>query len=176
MCIRDSVGAFPLAMRNLGELGLDATLHAVAASGRPLLGICLGMQVLFEHSEEFGTTDGLGLIGGAVTPLQAPGLRIPHIGWNDVRFERPSPLTAGLPGSGCAFYHVHSMAAHPSDPADVVGTTEYGERFATMVARGSVLGVQFHPEKSSGPGLNMLAGFLGLCAASPADQAAAART
>ena len=170
------VGAFPLAMRNLGELGLDATLHAVAASGRPLLGICLGMQVLFEHSEEFGTTDGLGLIGGAVTPLQAPGLRIPHIGWNDVRFERPSPLTAGLPGSGCAFYHVHSMAAHPSDPADVVGTTEYGERFATMVARGSVLGVQFHPEKSSGPGLNMLAGFLGLCAASPADQAAAART
>ena len=71
---------------------------------------------------------------------------------------------------------MHSLAAHPSDPADVVGTTEYGERFATMVARGSVLGVQFHPEKSSGPGLNMLAGFVGLCAAVPADQAAAART
>ena len=110
------VGAFPLAMRNLGEFGLDATLHAVAASGRPLLGICLGMQVLFERSEEFGSTDGLGLIAGAVTPLQAPGLRIPHIGWNDVRFERPSPLTAGLPGSGCAFYHVHSLAARPERP------------------------------------------------------------
>ena len=157
------VGAFPLAMRNLSELGLDTTLRAVASSGRPLLGICLGMQVLFERSDEFGRTAGLGLIPGVVTPLDAHGLRIPHIGWNEVRFERPSPLTADLPASGCAFYHVHSLAVRPRDAADVVGSTEYGERFATIVARGSVLGVQFHPEKSSGPGLRMLAGFTALC-------------
>jgi glutamine amidotransferase len=168
------VGAFPLAMRNLGGLGLDGVLRAVAAAGRPLLGICLGMQVLFERSEEFGATPGLGLIPGAVTPLGAFGLRIPHIGWNEVRFEQPSPLTAGLPEAGCAFYHVHSLAARPSEAADVVGSTEYGERFATIVARGSVLGVQFHPEKSSGPGLRMLAAFTGLCRAGavPVDRAA----
>jgi glutamine amidotransferase len=167
------VGAFPLAMRNLGALGLDEVLRAVAAAGRPLLGICLGMQVLFDGSEEFGTSPGLGLIPGAVTPLAANGLRIPHIGWNEVRFEQPSPLTAGLPEAGCAFYHVHSLAARPSEASDVVGSTEYGERFATIVARGSVLGVQFHPEKSSGPGLRMLAGFTGLCRGGtvPADRA-----
>jgi glutamine amidotransferase len=171
------VGAFPLAMRNLEALGLDAVLRSVAAAGRPLLGICLGMQVLFDGSEEFGATPGLGLIPGCVTPLSARGLRIPHIGWNDVRFEQPSPLTAGLPKAGCAFYHVHSLVARPSEATDVVGSTEYGERFASMVARGSVLGVQFHPEKSSGPGLRMLAGFTGLCRAGtvPADRAGAVR-
>jgi glutamine amidotransferase len=171
------VGAFPLAMRNLNALGLDAALRAVAVAGRPLLGICLGMQVLFERSEEFGTTAGLGLIPGAVTPLATGGLRVPHIGWNEVRFERPSPLTAGLPEVGCAFYHVHSLAARPSEAADVVASTEYGERFATIVARGSVLGVQFHPEKSSGHGLRMLAGFTDLCrpGLAPVDRAAALR-
>ena len=121
--------------------------------GTPLLGICLGMQLLFDRSDELEPTPGLGLIAGEVTRLQAGGLRIPHIGWNEVRFERPSPLTAGLPARGCAFYHVHSYAARPADHDTIVGTTEYGERFATFVARGSVFGVQFHPEKSSLHGL-----------------------
>jgi glutamine amidotransferase len=90
-----------------------------------------------------------------------------------VSFERPSPLTVGLPPAGCPFYHVHSFAARPRDPRDVIGTTTYGERFATIVGRGCVFGVQFHPEKSSGHGLQMLAAFVGLCARSP-DAAVAA--
>jgi glutamine amidotransferase len=158
------VGAFPLAMRNLRELGLDGLIRRRAAEGVPVLGICLGMQLLFERSVELEPSGGLGLITGEVTLLNTGGLRVPHIGWNEVRFERESPLTAGLPEAGCPFYHVHSFAARPSEPADVVGTTEYGERFATIVAHDLVLGVQFHPEKSSAHGLRMLEGFVGLCA------------
>jgi glutamine amidotransferase len=158
------VGAFPLAMRNLHELGLDEVIRSRARDGVPLLGICLGMQLLFASSEEMGTTAGLGLLDGEVTRLHTAGLRVPHIGWNDVRFGRPSPLTAGLPAGGCPFYHVHSLAPRPRDPADVVGTTEYGERFATIVERGNVFGVQFHPEKSSAHGLRLLANFVALCA------------
>jgi glutamine amidotransferase len=159
------VGAFPLAMRNLGELGLTGLIRDRATDGVPVLGICLGMQLLFERSYELEPTAGLGLLGGEVRPLETGGLRIPHIGWNEVRFERESPLTAGLPQRGCPFYHVHSFAAHPRDLADLVGSCEYGERFATIVARGSVLGVQFHPEKSSAHGLTMLENFVGLCGA-----------
>jgi glutamine amidotransferase len=159
------VGAFPLAMRNLGELGLTGLIRERATDGVPVLGICLGMQLLFERSYELEPTAGLGLLGGEVRPLETTGLRIPHIGWNEVRFERESPLTAGLPQRGCPFYHVHSFAAHPRDLADLVGSCEYGERFATIVARGSVLGVQFHPEKSSAHGLTMLENFVGLCGA-----------
>ena len=172
------VGAFPLAMRNLRELGLDGLIRAQAGLGAPILGICLGMQLLFERSQEMEPTEGLGLIGGEVTPLDAPILRIPHIGWNEVVFARASPLTEGLPAGGCPFYHVHSLAARPADAADVVGTTEYGERFATVVARGSIYGVQFHPEKSSTHGLRMLANFARLCAgrgAGAAPPAAAVR-
>jgi glutamine amidotransferase len=167
------VGAFPLAMRNLRERGLVDLIRARVAAGTPLLGICLGMQLLFEISEELERTEGLGLIRGEVTRLRAGERRLPHIGWNDVSFERPSPLTAGLPPAGCPFYHVHSFAARPRDPRDVIGTTTYGERFATIVGRGRVFGVQFHPEKSSGHGLQMLAAFVGLCARSP-DAAVAA--
>ena len=158
------VGAFPQAMRNLRGLGLDGLLRDLAGEGAPILGICLGMQLLFERSQEIQPTDGLGLIPGEVTSLDATVLRIPHIGWNEVVFERSSPLTEGLPADGCPFYHVHSLAPRPADAADVVGTTEYGERFATVVARGSIYGVQFHPEKSSGHGLRMLANFARLCA------------
>jgi glutamine amidotransferase len=157
------VGAFPQGMRNLIALGLDERIRSAAGAGKPVLGICLGMQLLFERSQEHELTDGLGLLAGEVSPLTGAGLRIPHIGWNDVRFERPSPLTAGLPGDGCAFYHVHSLAARPEDPADVIASTEYGERFATIVAHGNVLGVQFHPEKSSGDGLALLSNFVTLC-------------
>jgi glutamine amidotransferase len=157
------VGAFPQGMRNLTELGLDERIRAAARAGTPVLGICLGMQLLFSGSSEHELTEGLGLIAGEVTPIHAPGLRIPHIGWTDVHFERPAPLTAGLPEDGCAFYHVHSLAARPEDPADIIATTEYGERFATVVAHGNVLGVQFHPEKSSRDGLALLSNFVTLC-------------
>jgi len=156
------VGAFPQGMHNLVELGLDERIRAAAAAGTPILGICLGMQLLFERSQEHGLTDGLGLLAGEVSPLAAGELRIPHIGWNDVRFERPSPRTDGLPSGGCAFYHVHSLAARPEDGGDVVATTEYGERFATIVGHGNVLGVQFHPEKSSRDGLRLLRNFVEL--------------
>ncbi len=157
------VGAFAVAMRNLQALGLADQLRERAAEGVPLLGICLGMQLLFERSEELGQSAGLGLLSGEVTRLRADGLRIPHIGWNDVSFERPCPLTTGL-GEVRSFYHVHSFVARPSDPLDVVGTTTYGERFATVVARDNVLGVQFHPEKSSASGLSLLGNFVNVCA------------
>jgi glutamine amidotransferase len=157
------VGAFPKAMRNLHELGLAEVIRAHVDGRGPLLGICLGMQLLLERSEELERTEGLGLIPGEVRALRTGGLRVPHIGWNDVRFERTSELIAELPPSGCPFYHVHSLAAHPRDQDDVVGTCEYGERFATIVGRGSVHGVQFHPEKSSGHGLKLLQNFVRLC-------------
>lgn len=170
------VGAFPKAMRNLRELGLAELIRARAAGGTPLLGICLGMQLLFESSEELEPTDGLGLIAGEVTRIDGGGLRIPHIGWNEVAFECSSTLTAELPRRGCPFYHVHSLAARPADPGDVIGTTEYGERFATIVGRGSVWGVQFHPEKSSLHGLTMLRSFVRVCLTGTGAAAPAAAT
>jgi imidazole glycerol-phosphate synthase subunit HisH len=157
------VGAFPAAMRSLCELGLVDVIRARATEGTPVLGICLGMQLLFERSVELEPTEGLGLIEGEVSPLQAGGLRVPHIGWNEVTFQRSSPLTSELPQSGAAFYHVHSLAARPRHPEDVVATTTYGETFATIVARQKVFGVQFHPEKSSGHGLRMLRSFVECC-------------
>jgi imidazole glycerol-phosphate synthase subunit HisH len=157
------VGAFPQAMRNLDALGLPELIRELVHQGKPLLGICLGMQLLFDTSHEMGGAAGLGLIGGAVSRLETGGLRVPHIGWNEVRLERASPLTAELPEAGCPFYHVHSFAARPRDPATVIGTTEYGERFATIVGRENVFGVQFHPEKSSRNGLRMLHSFVGVC-------------
>jgi glutamine amidotransferase len=156
------VGAFPRAMRNLAELGLDELIRERAAAGVPVLGICLGMQLLFERSVEVEPCDGLALLRGDVRPLDAPGRPIPHIGWNVVRFQRASRLTAALPAEA-AFYHVHSYVAHPADPADVLGTVEYGERFASAVARDDVFGVQFHPEKSSRLGLRLLASFSAAC-------------
>jgi imidazole glycerol-phosphate synthase subunit HisH len=168
------VGAFPTGMANLRRFGLDKLLKERAADGVPLLGICLGMQLLFESSTELGeTTKGLGLISGSVRLIEARGLRVPHIGWNEVRFERESPLTLGLPATGAPFYHVHSYVAHPSDPQDVVGTAEYGERFATIVGHGGVYGTQFHPEKSSRDGLALLAGFVSLTRAAKPSAVAA---
>jgi imidazole glycerol-phosphate synthase subunit HisH len=156
------VGAFPTAMGNLEALGLTGWITEQVARGVPLLGVCLGMQLLFETSEEQGQSRGLGLLAGTVTRLEPGPRRIPHIGWNEVVFARPSRLTTELPPGGCPFYHVHSFAARPARADDVVGTTEYGERFATIVEHGGVLGVQFHPEKSSGRGLTMLANFVAL--------------
>jgi glutamine amidotransferase len=157
------VGAFPSGMANLRRYKLDELLGERVAAGTPLLGICLGMQLLFDSSDELGElTPGLGLIGGQVGALEAGQLRIPHIGWNEVRFERASQLTAHLPEGGAPFYHVHSYVARPAEPQAVVGTAEYGERFATIVQRGCVYGTQFHPEKSSRDGLTLLTSFVGL--------------
>jgi glutamine amidotransferase len=171
------VGAFPRAMENLNQLGLASLIRDQASVGTPVLGICLGMQLLFTRSEELGVTGGLELLEGDVKRLQAGELRVPHIGWNEVSFERRSLLTAGLPERGCAFYHVHSLAPRPRRAEDIVGTTEYGERFATIVARGSILGVQFHPEKSSAHGLRVLENFVSFCAdgREPAREPASAR-
>jgi glutamine amidotransferase len=167
------VGAFPRAMEHLRALGLDAVVRDRAAAGVPVLGICLGMQLLFDASEELGGDTGLGLIPGTVARLPTGGERLPHIGWNLVRWERPSRLVAGLPGEA-AFYHVHTYAPVPADPGHVLGTAEYGSRFVTAVARDTVAGVQFHPEKSSTHGLRLLGAFVGECVGAAGDRAAAA--
>jgi imidazole glycerol-phosphate synthase subunit HisH len=150
------VGAFPEAMRRFRAAGLDELIRERAEAGVPLLGLCLGMQLLFKASDEHEGAAGLGLLPGRVTALHAP--RVPHIGWNLVTFERPSPLTEGL-GEAAAFYHVHSLAPEPANADDVVGRGEYGERFVSIVERGNVMGVQFHPEKSSRDGLALLRNF-----------------
>jgi imidazole glycerol-phosphate synthase subunit HisH len=150
------VGAFPEAMRRLGAAGLDAVIRERAESGAPVLGICLGMQLLFERSSEHEGAEGLALLPGEVTPLTAP--KVPHIGWNRVALERESGLTWGL-GDAAAFYHVHSFVCRASN-GDVVGRGDYGERFASIVERDNVAGVQFHPEKSSRDGLRLLRNFV----------------
>ena len=159
--ILPGVGAFPEAMRHLEASGLGEQLIERAAAGVPLLGICLGMQLLFESSDEHEGARGLGILTGTVTKLQSP--RVPHIGWNLVEFKRESALTEGL-GEAAAFYHVHSFACRPTDVADVVGEGEYGERFVSVVARDNVMAAQFHPEKSSIDGLTMLRNFAALAA------------
>jgi glutamine amidotransferase len=156
--ILPGVGAFPEAMRHVRERGLEDVLRGLEA---PLLGVCLGMQLLFERSAEHEGAAGLGLLAGEVTQLRAP--KLPHIGWNLVTFERGSALVDGL-GAEAAFYHVHSFACRPSEPADVVGRGAYGEPFVSVVERGNVYGVQFHPEKSSRDGLALLANFARVCA------------
>jgi glutamine amidotransferase len=162
------VGAFPRAMENLRELGLDELLLERVGAGVPVLGICLGMQLAFDASTELGGAAGLGIIAGEVRRLQADGQKLPHIGWSEVRFRAPdSPLLAGVPAS-CPFYHVHSFAPVPERETDVLGMADYGGRFVTAVARGSFYGVQFHPEKSSAAGLRVLANFTRICAERPA--------
>ena len=152
------VGAFPQAMDELRARRLDKLVQRRAADGVPVLGICLGMQLLFESSDEHDGAQGLGLLPGTVRYLRAP--KLPHIGWNLVSWERDSALNVGLDGPR-AFYHVHSLA--PETDA-VLGWGEYGERFATVVGRDNVFGVQFHPEKSSSDGLALLENFTRLAA------------
>ena len=157
------VGAFPRAMANLAELGLDDLLRERLAEGVPTLGVCLGMQLLFDGSVELGGAAGLGLLPGRVQQLPANGRKLPHIGWNLVTFRRPSALTEGLPPA-TPFYHVHSFAPVPAREQDVVGTSEYAAPFVSMVDRPPLYGVQFHPEKSSEAGLRLLANFTEVCA------------
>ena len=163
--ILPGVGAFPRAMERIRELQLDELIAERREEGVPILGICLGLQLLFESSSELGGADGLGLLEGPVGELEAEGLKVPHIGWEPVRWERESRLTDGIP-SQTPFYFVHSFAPRPQ-AGDLLGSAEYGARFACAAERGNVFGVQFHPEKSSAAGLRLLSNFAGVCAKSP---------
>ena len=156
------VGAFPTAMERLRGLSLDGFLVERVAARVPLLGICLGMHLAFDRSSELGGAEGLGIVPGTVRELVADGLKLPQIGWNEVRWERrDAPVLEGT-REDPVYYHVHSFVAVPDEEPDVLGTAEYGERFASVVSRGSFLGVQFHPEKSSHDGLALLKRWVAL--------------
>ena len=155
------VGAFGDCMRNLNESGLVPVIHKVIADGIPFLGICLGLQLLFDGSEEDPGVPGLGIFPGMVRKIIAPGLKIPHMGWNSIRIERSSPLFAQLRPNSYVYF-VHSYHAVPSDPALVTAITDYGGPVTAAVGRGNIQAVQFHPEKSSSVGMQILEGFKGM--------------
>src|SRR5256884_1116441 len=156
------VGSFPRAMQRLRELGLDELLLERVASGTPVLGVCLGMQLAFERSSEHGGAPRLGIIPGEVRELRADGLKLPHIGWSEVSVRGSSPLIEGLP-ERCAFYHVHSFAVMPERAENVLAVAEYGSTFVSAVHSGSFYGVQVHPEKSPAAGLRLLPNLAPLC-------------
>jgi glutamine amidotransferase len=160
------VGAFGAGMAAMRERGLDTAVTQAAQQGIPLLGICLGMQFLFDESDEMGTHKGLGLIPGKVTrfPEQSPipnpqSLKIPHMGWNQIEHDESHPLLADVP-SGSYAYFVHSYYCIPANETDSLAFTYYGIRFTSIVGRGSVFGIQFHPEKSQQVGLRILKNFV----------------
>ncbi len=156
------VGAFAACMAALqARDGLIPALEAGVKAGAAFLGICVGMQLMADRGLEFGETAGLGWIPGAVEALRPgdPHLRVPHMGWNEVRPSVAHPVLRDL-GEGRAFYFANSFTLRPADPATAVATTEHGERFVSIVGRHNLLGVQFHPEKSQAAGLDLLARFL----------------
>ncbi|SDG41564.1 imidazole glycerol phosphate synthase subunit hisH [Fontibacillus panacisegetis] len=156
------VGAFGDAMEHLRETGLDAVVRQAAASGKPLLGICLGMQLLFSESEEHGKNEGLGILpGSAVRFKGGEGFKVPHMGWNRLEFLQPnSPLLAGLKEGHV--YFVHSYHVLPERKDDLVAVTDYGHPVTAIVGRDNVFGMQFHPEKSGELGMALLRNFLSL--------------
>ncbi len=154
------VGAFRTAMNALESAGLADAIRDVTDHGRPYLGICFGLQLLFDEGEEHGLTPGLGRLAGRVTRFpekdeEGSPLRVPHIGWNEVRFEGDHPMLESLPSSDF-YYFVHSYRPEPSDPRVIVGRTNYGGDFAAAVAMDNVFAVQFHPEKSQAAGKRIL--------------------
>jgi len=156
------VGAFSVAARALQDTGLGEAVRELARRERPVLGVCLGHQLLFEGSDEGHGGEGLALLRGHVMRLPAErGLKVPHMGWNTITTVRASSLLEGI-ASGAHMYFVHSYAAVP-DPADTVAVTEYGDELAAAVERGAVMGTQFHPEKSGAWGLRVYANFVALC-------------
>jgi glutamine amidotransferase len=151
------VGAFAACMKALSERGFDRLVRDKARAGTPLLGVCVGMQLLFDESQEFGSTPGLGLLRGRVRRFETD-LVVPHVGWNRIHQKQSHPLFDGIAdGSFC--YFVHSFYCEPSDENVIAGETEYGAPYASVVAAQNICGVQFHPEKSQDVGLRMLRNF-----------------
>lgn len=157
--ILPGVGAFGDAMLNLRKNGLDVAIRDAVMAQKPLLGLCLGLQLLFTHSEEFGSHEGLNLIPGKVLKFNDPGLRVPHVGWNQIEGGRPNPLLEGV-SEGSYFYFVHSYYVEPDRDEDILRWTNYGRRFCSIACRGNVWGAQFHPEKSQDIGKKLLCNFL----------------
>lgn len=153
------VGAFGKGIERLRDAGFERPLKKAAAAGTPLLGICLGMQFLFEESDELGHYEGLGLLPGHVTRFPGDGPKVPHIGWNQIEKTGAHPLLDGVP-DGAYTYFVHSYYPVAAESGDVLATTEYGLRYASMVGRDNVYGIQFHPEKSQAIGLHILRNFV----------------
>jgi imidazole glycerol-phosphate synthase subunit HisH len=153
------VGAFADGIAGLAARGLVSVVKQFARSGKPMLGICLGMQLLFDESEEQGLHQGLGLLPGRVVFFRQPGIKIPQIGWNQVEVSKPSRLMAGIE-DGDYFYFNHGYYCVPENAADALTITEYGVKFASAVERENVFGVQFHPEKSQKTGLTILKNFV----------------
>ncbi|NDJ51978.1 MAG: imidazole glycerol phosphate synthase subunit HisH [Chloroflexi bacterium] len=153
------VGAFGAGMEALRSAGFVEPLREVAKQGKPLLGICLGLQYLFESSNEMGHHEGLGLLKGTVTRFPDGELKVPHIGWNQLDQVREHRLLAGLPNDPYAYF-VHSYYVEPADPADVIATTDYGIPFVSVAGRDNIIGIQCHPEKSQSVGLRFLNNFL----------------
>jgi len=158
--ILPGVGAFGDAMENLRRAGLDRAIREAVDSGTPLLGLCLGLQLMFTRSEEFGSHQGLNLIPGRVLKFSDPGLRVPHVGWNQIEGANENPLLRNIP-EGSYFYFVHSFYVEPDSPEYVLRRTEYGHMFCSIAHRENVWGAQFHPEKSQDSGKQLLRNFLG---------------
>lgn len=158
--ILPGVGAFGLAMQQLHELDLVEPIKKIIEEGRPLLGICLGMQLLLESSEEHGHHEGLGLIKGRVLPFEGAidGLPIPHVGWNNISKKKESAILKNI-GDSDSFYFVHSFYCDLVDKNEVVATTDYGFDFDSIIQSGNIIGCQFHPEKSQRAGLSILVNF-----------------
>ncbi len=151
------VGAFGYAMESLRKLGFDELVIEAAGAGKPILGICVGLQMMFDESHEFGAHRGLGLLPGRVIKF-SDNLRVPHVGWNQVERKKGHPAFRDLPDH-TFFYFVHSYYVEPSDPSCVIGETDYEQRFASVCGRDNIIGVQFHPEKSQAAGLRLLNNF-----------------
>ncbi|CAA9424305.1 MAG: Imidazole glycerol phosphate synthase amidotransferase subunit [uncultured Rubrobacteraceae bacterium] len=152
------VGAFGDCMKKLRERGMDVACVEAFRSGKPFLGVCVALQVIFEDSEESPGAAGLGLLPGSVRRFKGGDLKVPHMGWNELRLVRDHPVLEGLDGED--FYFVHSYYPEPAEPGDLVGETEYGLRFCAAAGRENLVAVQFHPEKSSRAGLRLYENFL----------------
>lgn len=152
------VGAFGECANRLRESRLDELVLAAAAANKPVLGLCVGLQLMFDEGHEFGIHKGLGLMRGRVVRFSESGPHVPQIGWNQIEAVKPHPLLAGL-DEGTYFYFVHSYRVDAEEAADVLAVTEYGIRYPSICAHGSIAGVQFHPEKSQDAGLRLLANF-----------------
>ena len=165
--ILPGVGAFGACITNLTTAGLAPIVYQVVEQEIPLLGICVGMQMLFEESEEMGTWKGLGLLPGRVRKFPNH-LRIPQIGWNQIHIRKPDPLLQDVPDGSYAYF-VHSYYCDPADPDHILATTDYGFEYASMVRRGRIWGAQFHPEKSQHVGIQILKNFLTICSPDQTD-------